>query len=424
MNHETCVLSRTTASPAADRRTSSSWDRAFLRIIQRALGSDPIRVQLWDGSSCYHASAAAAATVTIGDRATLLKLLWDPEFWFGESFAGQSLIVSGDLLAVLEAIYHNCPEPGFVRGWFARARAMLNETSHSLDGSRSNIQHHYDVGNDFYRLWLDRNLVYTCAYFPSQSLTLEEAQVAKMDYVCRKLRLRPGDRVIEAGCGWGALAIHMAAHYGVSVRAFNISHAQVQFARNRAAELGLRRQIEFIEDDYRNVTGRCDAFVSVGMLEHIGLQHYRNFGEVIHRVLERDGGRGLLHFIGRNRSQPLNAWIRERIFPGAYVPTLAEAAKEILEPWNFSILDVENLRLHYARTLRHWRMRFESAVDRVTQMCDDEFARAWRLYLAGSEAAFSTGRMQLFQVTFASGEDNRIPWTRSALYRAHELPCW
>ena len=141
--------------------------------------------------------------------------------------------------------------------------------------SRENIQHHYDIGNDFYRLWLDEQLVYTCAYFPDPSASLEEAQIAKMDHVCRKLELRPGERVIEAGCGWGALALHMARHYGVQVRAYNISRSQLAYARERARTEGLADRVELIEGDYREISGGCDVFVSVGMLEHVGRGHYR-----------------------------------------------------------------------------------------------------------------------------------------------------
>src|SRR6185295_4327164 len=213
-----------------------------------------------------------------------------------------------------------------------------------------NVHGHYDLGNDFYRLWLDREMVYTCAYFPTPEVSLEAAQIHKMDLVCRKLHLRPGDRVVEAGCGWGALALHMAAHYGVTVRAFNLSSEQITYARDRAAREGLAARAEFIEDDYRNVTGTCDAFVSVGMLEHVGFSELSSLGAVIDRSLGAHG-RGLLHFIGRNRPMPLNAWIRKRIFPGAYPPALAEVFDNVLGPWNLSVLDVENLRLHYARTL-------------------------------------------------------------------------
>ena len=157
----------------------------------------------------------------------------------------------------------------------------------------------------------------------------------------------------------------------------------------------------FVEDDYRNITGQFDAFVSVGMLEHVGRRNYMALGRVLRRSLRPDTGRGLLHFIGRDHPRLLNAWIRRRIFPGAYPPTIAEVMASVLEPADLSVIDVENLRLHYARTLEHWRGRFEAAHDAVRQRFGEAFYRAWRLYLAGSEAAFATGWMQLFQVVFA-----------------------
>ena len=225
---------------------------------------------------------------------------------------------------------------------------MARRQANSLYGSRHNVHSHYDLGNEFYKLWLDRQLVYTCAYFPSPAATLEQAQEAKLEHVCRKLNLQPGERVVEAGCGWGSLALYMASHYGVSVKAFNISHAQIQYARNRAAEMGLTDKVEFVEDDWRNITGQFDVFVSVGMLEHVSTEDYSRMSEVIHRSIG-DSGRGLLHFIGRSYKGPFSRWIRKRIFPGAYAPTLGEAMT-ILQPHHYAVLDIENLRPHYART--------------------------------------------------------------------------
>jgi cyclopropane-fatty-acyl-phospholipid synthase len=245
-------------------------------------------------------------------------------------------------------------------------------------------------------------------------VTLEDAQIAKMDHVCRKLRLQSGERVVEAGCGWGTLALHMATRYGARVRAFNISREQMEYARARARVLGASGLVEFIEDDYRNISGRYDAFVSIGMLEHVGLQNYDEFGRIIDRSLEHNG-RGLLHSIGRIRPAPMNAWIEKRIFPGAYPPALCEMLA-LLEPHYFSVLDVENLRLHYALTLKHWLQRFEDASERVRQMYDERFTRAWRFYLAGSIAAFNTGNLQLFQVLFARSRSNDVPWTRAHLH--------
>jgi cyclopropane-fatty-acyl-phospholipid synthase len=235
-----------------------------------------------------------------------------------------------------------------------------------------------------------------------------------MEHVCRKVALRPGERVVEVGCGWGALALHMARQYGVLVRAFNISREQIVYARAQARREGLAARVEFIEDDYRNVSGAYDAFVSVGMLEHVGTAHYQELGRMIDRCLPAHG-RGLIHTIGRNRPTRLNAWAEKYIFPGAYPPTLREMM-EIFEPSNFSVLDVENLRLHYARTLEHWLARYERSAGRVAEMFDDRFVRAWRLYLAGSIAAFVTGSVQLFQVTFARPRHNAMPWTRAHLY--------
>ena len=185
--------------------------------------------------------------------------------------------------------------------WTAtKRRRRLWMRSNSRGRSAANVGHHYDLGNDFYRLWLDRRMVYTCAYYATPEMSLDEAQEAKLDLVCRKLRLRAGERVVEAGSGWGALALHMARHYGVSVRSFNLSHEQVAYAREWARKDSLDDRVEFVEDDYRNVSGRYDAFVSVGMLEHVGPAHYEALGEVIDRSLPPDRGRGLLHFIGRD----------------------------------------------------------------------------------------------------------------------------
>ena len=211
----------------------------------------------------------------------------------------------------------------------------------------------------------------------------------------------------------------MAKNYGVRVKAFNISREQILVARELATREGLNSQVEFIEDDYRNISGQFDVFASVGMLEHVGAEHYRELGRVIHRAIGTSG-RGLLHFIGRNRPGTFSPWIRKRIFPGAYTPALREML-DLLEPWNFSVLDVENLRLHYEKTLQHWLTRFETSTDQITKMFGPEFVRAWRLYLAGSIAAFRAGTLQLFQVTFAGPECRQIPWTRAYLY-AEELP--
>ena len=396
--------------PDPERESGQVWavERGLVRRLLSALGNPPIALVLWNGEPIGH--AAPQARVRIRDRRTFWQLLVNIYLNFGDAFCDGRVEVEGDLLAFLEMIYR-AEDSQTSRGpaatlaeWLRRPRA------NTPDRARSNIHHHYDIGDDFYRLWLDRELVYTCAFFPTPEASLEEAQTAKMDLVCRKLWLKPGETVVEAGCGWGSLALHMARNYGVNVKAYNVSREQIRTARNRAKALGLDGRVEFIEDDYRTISGQFDAFVSVGMLEHVGLQNYRQLGDVIHGCL-RPGGRGMLHSIGRDYACALNTWIERRIFPGAYAPTLREMT-EVLEPHWFSVLDVENLRLHYALTLQHWLQRFEGSAAHVEEMFDAAFVRAWRLYLAGSLAAFRTGSLQLFQVVFARHGSNEIPWVR------------
>jgi cyclopropane-fatty-acyl-phospholipid synthase len=403
-----------TAPASPDARAAEGAPIRALDRLLRWVGDPPVRLRLWDGTEVGTADPAAP-TLVVHNRRALYRLLLHPELYFGEAYTERALEVEGDLVGFLEIAYRaieRAPAPGPLRRavmhWLARPRR------NTLAGSRRNIHRHYDIGNDFYRQWLDREMVYTCAYFPEPTIDLEAAQIAKMDHVCRKLGLRPGEEVVEAGCGWGSLALHMARHYGVRVRAYNISQAQIAYARERARAEGLSDRVSFIEDDYRNVANECDAFVSVGMLEHVGRDHYHALGAVIERCL-RPHGRALLHSIGRNRPRPMNAWIERHIFPGAYPPTLREML-EILEPWQFSVLDVENLRLHYALTLRHWLERYEQASEAVHAAFDESFVRAWRLYLAGSVAAFTTGALQLFQVLFVRPENNALPWNRAHLY--------
>lgn len=409
MAHHTLIAhSRTRVLPARASHRVGSWDRWAAGHLQRSIQAANVRVELWDGSSPSGNRAPAIGDLVVHDRRALLGLIFNPELYFGEAYMTGRLDVRGPLEQVVEAL-SRLPAP--VTTWHHRLASAL-AVPNSLAGSRNNVHLHYDLGNDFYARWLDPELLYTCAYFASPGLSLERAQSAKLELVCRKLQLQPGEVVVEAGCGWGALALYMARHYGVSVKAFNISREQITFARDRARREGLAGRVEFIEDDYRNVSGQCDAFASVGMLEHVGLRHFHSLSSVLKRVLRRDGGRGLLHFIGRDAPRPLNLWIRRRIFPGAYPPTLAEVTTGVLEPADMSVVDVENLRLHYARTLSCWGERFAAARNQIRARYGDEFPRAWELYLAGSRAAFTAGWMQLFQVVFAPRESPPPSWTR------------
>jgi cyclopropane-fatty-acyl-phospholipid synthase len=382
----------------------------FVALLRRLVGDTPVVFAV--GSTQERGLPHSWPVVRVRDFRTAASLLLDPETAFGEGYSSGSITVEGSLLQALLAFYE---VDAFDTSLHKVHDWILRLTQHnSRSGSHDNIHEHYDLSNEFYSWWLDEEMLYTCAYYASDNMTLEQAQQAKMEHVCRKLWLRSGEQVIEAGCGWGSLALYMARSYGVNVRAFNISHEQIMYARERAAREGLTQRVQFIEDDYRNAVGTADVFLSVGMLEHVGRDHYRDLGRVIQRTIGKNG-RGLLHFIGRNAPRPLSNWIRKRIFPGAYPPALRESL-EVFEPFDYSVLDVENLRPHYASTLIEWLRRYEERYSDVVARFGENFARAWRLYIAGSYVAFEAGSLQLFQITFAGRNCQNAPMTRDHIY--------
>ena len=410
------------ATAGSARGKVTALDRWLGARLARAVGHPPVAFALWDDVDAYTPKGESVGRVIFGDRGALLSSIVTPELGFGDCYSAGRIEISGDLVDVLHRIYRSMCDAGSNAGKRSILGRLPKGRVNSRAGSKKHIHHHYDLGNDFYRLWLDERMVYTCAYYAQPGASLEEAQVAKMDHVCRKAELQPGQRVVEAGCGWGSLALHMARHYGVHVKAYNISHQQIGHARERAKAEGLEDRVEFIEDDYRNIEGEYDAFVSVGMLEHVGHDNYRTLGDVIHRALKK-GGRGLIHSVGRSRPTAPNGWLEKRIFPGSYPPSLREMM-DIFEEHDFSILDIENLRLHYAKTLMEWLERFDTHVQKITQSYDEAFVRAWRLYLGGCAAAFKASSIQLYQVAFVHPDDNRIPMTRQYLYGANDSIDW
>lgn len=389
-------------------------ERVLLKRLVRTSCPVSVRVIFGKDEEIVAGEPPVSHTIIIRTRTALCQLLRHRVTGFLNGYTAGTIEIDGDLIELLNHFQRRFslhPEPpaeifSTIKSFFRRRQTLK---------SQDNVTRHYDVGNDFYRIWLDEEMVYTCAYFEQENQGLEEAQRAKIDYVCRKLRLGENDQVVEAGCGWGALALYMARRYGAQVRAFNLSDEQLEFARARAVQMQLQNRVEFIKGDWREIRGTCDAFVSVGMLEHVGPENLRLLGKLIRKSLGR-GGRGLIHSIGQNTVEPLCPWIEQRIFPGAQPPTLKQMM-EIFEPDNLSVLDVENLRPHYALTLRHWLRRYDHQAESIRQMFDTNFERLWRIYLASSASAFETGSLQLYQVLFAPIGSSFFPMTRSALYQ-------
>lgn len=397
------------------RVSVNEFDRLAAYWVMTVVGNPRITVRLWDGNEFYFADGTPVAVMEFRSRSALLNLVLAQSVGFGEGYSNGRIEIHGDIIEFSNEVARAITTRRNQNYYASKLSSLLRAIrSNTLTRSKGNVHHHYDLGNDFYEMWLDERMVYTCAYYDDADASLADAQLAKLDHVCRKLELKPGQDVIEAGCGWGALATHMAEHYGVNVKAYNNSHEQVSYARKKAAARGLNDRVQFIEDDYRTISDQCDVFVSVGMLEHVGLKNFRGLGKLIDKCL-KPTGRGLIHSIGRSHPRPPDPWISKRIFPGGHIPSLGEIAA-VFEPYKFSILDVENLRLHYARTCAEWLQEFDKVSDEVGSKYSKEFVRAWRLYLAGSSAAFEFGTLQLYQIVFAPHGNNDVPWNRKFLY--------
>ena len=297
---------------------------------------------------------------------------------------------------------------------WARLAAVVN-----LPGrARRNVHHHYDHPADFYRLFLDDDLQYSCAYFANAELSLEEAQEAKKRHIAAKLSLRPGQRVLDIGCGFGGMALFLARNYGVHVTGITLSTEQLKVASERAIKQGLTRLVEFRFEDYRRTHGPFDRIVSVGMFEHVGRPHFRQFFSCLGNLLAEDGV-ALVHTIGRiTPPAPINVWIRQNIFPGAYLPALSQLST-VLEKQDLWLTDFENLRLHYATTLKEWNRRFQLHKDRVRQLdprrYDDSFCRMWEFYLQACEAGFRHSGLTVFQLQLAKQID-ALPITRDYMF--------
>ena len=278
------------------------------------------------------------------------------------------------------------------------------QQANKVGEAQQNVAHHYDLGNDFYKLFLDKNMLYSCAYFRDEKETLEQAQRNKLRLIASKLNLKPGQRVLDIGCGWGDMALYLASMEDVHVVGVTLSTEQQKLATERAAEMGLSDRVEFRLQDYRELNEKFDRIVSVGMFEHVGVSHYDEYFAKINDLIP-DDGLALIHSIG-HMSPPgmASKFMRKYIFPGAYSPALSEVFDSV-EKNSLWCLDLEFLRVHYAETLKHWEMRFQENRAEVEEMYDEKFARMWEFYLISAEAMFRTGSQLVFHMQLSRNRD-------------------
>jgi len=388
----------------------------LFRVLHKNVPHVCFAVRLWDGDTFLEGDDEPSFTITFKTSKAASQIFSKGTLGFGEEYMAGNIVIDGDLKELLRLGM----DPRFqnMKISVKTKLAILINHLKSLDtrkGSLRNISHHYDKGNDFYRLYLDESMTYSCAYYRDSNDSLEQAQQQKYEHICRKLNLGEGERLLDVGCGWGGMLIYAARNYGIKGVGCTLSGEQARYAQEKIKKEGLQDRIDILLEDYRNITGRFDKFVSIGMFEHVGRSFIPTFMRKI-RALLNPGAIGLLHTIGKEKQTPHDGWTMKYIFPGGYIPVLDHIIRVMGEN-DLVTLDIENLRLHYASTLDEWARRFETQAKKIGEIFGDVFVRTWRLYLNGSAVAFRHGELRLYQILFTNGLNNSFPLTREHLYR-------
>jgi cyclopropane-fatty-acyl-phospholipid synthase len=395
------------------------------RIVERLIKTGDLTVTGSDGKTSRFGDRTGEAvhvrfnTAHAERAAAMHPTLGVPEAYMD----GEIDILEGDVLGFLRIAYTNMGMEG-INPSLTRITEALRVAIRGLQQvntasrARRNVQRHYDLSGEMYKLFLDADLQYSCAYFERPDMTIEEAQLAKKRHIAAKLKMKPGQSVLDIGCGWGGMALYLARNFDAEVLGVTLSTEQHAVATERARTEGLDRHVHFEIKDYRALTERFDRIVSVGMFEHVGVNYYKAFFEKCATLLKPDGVM-LLHTIGRSGPpSATNAFIRKYIFPGGYIPAMSEVLPHI-ERAGLVVTDVEVLRLHYAETLKAWRERFMANRDRAKAIYDERFCRMWEFYLAGSEAAFRWQDMVNFQFQITRRND-ALPITRDYMGKSEK----
>lgn len=379
------------------------------------LSTDPFNVTFWDGSTVHYHDGEPKFHITFKQALDTEKLANEPMIALAEGYMNKDIEVDGDLEYVMETI-------------FAQKDSFLNQSktlkrfakkkSNDAKESKENAAYHYDLGNDFYGLWLDKTMNYSCAYFKTSEDTLYQAQMNKMHHILKKLNLQPGQKLLDIGCGWGHLIIEAAKHYDVQALGITLSEEQFKKTEERIAAESLQDHVQVQLVDYRELIKEgtvFDRIVSVGMLEHVGHENIPTFMEHTNKLLT-NGGVALLHCITGLIEVEGNAFLTKYIFPGGAIPSIRELIDGMSQN-DLRVVDVESLRRHYNLTLRHWIRNFEENIDAVHEKFDEHFIRMWRLYLNASAANFTCGISDLHQFLITKGPNNELPMTRDYLYQ-------
>lgn len=388
------------------------FDKHFLKKFLEQFDAVPFAVK-FDDDEFVTGTGAPKFKVIINKNIHKSDLLKSTSLALGEAYMNKDIEIEGDLFFALDSILSQIDK---FKVDFHGLNKLLH-SSESIKNQKKEVCSHYDIGNDFYSLWLDKTLSYSCGYFKNEDDTLYDAQVNKVHHILTKLNLKEGMSLLDIGCGWGFLLIEAAKKYKIHGTGITLSEEQFKKFQIRIKEEGLQDLLEVKLMDYRDLEKSnltFDRVVSVGMLEHVGRNNYDLFFKNVNAVLKPKGV-FLLHYISSLQESPGDPWIKKYIFPGGVIPTLREIIN-LCGDYKFYTIDVESLRLHYMKTLLCWYSNFKNNIDDINKMFDEKFIRTWELYLASCAASFHSGNIDLHQILLTKGPKNDLPMTREYMY--------
>lgn len=389
-------------------------EKSFFKTFLKNFDEISFKLRFWDGEEIKVGSDDPKFKIILNTPLKRKDLLASTSLAFGEAYMNGDIEIEGDIFTVFNELL-KCIDK------FSTSCRSLNKIffgSTSMQKQKQEVSSHYDIGNDFYKIWLDDTLSYSCAYFENEEDSLYDAQINKIHHILKKLNLSEGLNLLDIGCGWGGLLIEAAKKYKVKGLGITLSKEQYRKFKERIKENNLEDLLDVKLMDYRELKKSglsFDRIVSVGMLEHVGRPNYDLFFKNVNAVL-KNGGLFLLHYISGLKESEGDAWIKKYIFPGGVIPSFREII-EISADYNYHTIDVESLRLHYTKTLLQWAKNFDKNIDKVREMFDDKFIRMWRMYLYSCAASFNNGVIDLHQILFVKGINNNLPITREYMYK-------
>ncbi|MFO7814400.1 MAG: cyclopropane-fatty-acyl-phospholipid synthase family protein [Halanaerobiales bacterium] len=388
-------------------------------VFQRVIGAD-FQVTYWDGEIENYGGQSGEDNdfeITLNEKLNLNEIKQQPQLKIGEAYMRGDIDIKGDLKEIMKVFVQNLSNFKEELKKYKYNKFWKKQQEATLEEQEKGVQDHYDIGNDFFELWQDETMTYSCAYFKSREDELKEAQLQKIDHILKKLNLKPGEKLLDIGCGWGHLAMRAAKNYNVEVLGITLSEEQMEGARAKIVNNELQHKIEIRKQDFRDLAAEdieFDKIVSVGMFEHVGREHIPEYFEAVDTMLKK-GGLSLLHTITHLEEQPSNPWLEKYIFPWGYIPSLREIVWE-LPKHRFHLKDVEDIGFHYSLTAEHWYDNYEEVTEEVRNMFDEKFVRMWRLFLAGVVATFRYADTSVHQLLFSKGKNIELPLTREYMY--------